>query len=649
MISVKTVCHRDCPDTCFLDVGVSDRKILSVRGSREHPITQGFVCPRGKGDPQRVYSSKRVLYPHVKQSGKWKRVGWDKALSRLTAKLQSALASGGPESVLLYDYPGNQGVLAWQFPQRIWQALGATTTDYSLCASSGRAAISLHYGMSYGVQLEDLAEMEVITFWGNNAKVSAPHHWALAARARKNRNALLIAVDPRNSSTAESADIHLSPRPGTDVALAFGMAREVIVADGVDQRFIDEWTVGYEEFKREALSWTPDRVEQVTGVNRKKLKAVADLYLRRRPAAFMIGLGLQKSSEGTEAVRAVALLPALLGYHRGFHYSESQGRQVNWNALSGRGLTRKKGRVVSQVSLGKRLASGEFGFVFVLGSNPAVTLPDQKSVRHGLARKDVFVAVQDTHWSETARFANLVLPAATYLEKTDVNVSDHHRYCRLSNKAVDPLGESRSEIDVMREIAQRLKLSEPWLFADPWQALATAFTGSFTDKSFDDLLNGEILQLKSRRKSEYQTPSGRIEFFASRASDTGAHGIPLQRECSENRDELTLLNSSLRNYTHSQFTDVHGPIPPLVWINEKDAHAKGIEAGHTVILYNERGEVPVKAVVNNKVGPGLLWAPRPLTGLDGTPLNMLATGTAQKIWGGPKFGHLKVRLRKAAA
>jgi anaerobic selenocysteine-containing dehydrogenase len=630
-------------------VGVADGKILSVRGSREHPITQGFVCPRGRGDPQRVYSSERVLYPHVNQSGKWKRVGWGEALSQLTAKLQSARESGGQESVLLYDYPGNQGFLAWQFPQRVWQALGATTTDYSLCASSGRAAIGLHYGLSYGVQLEDLKEMKVITFWGNNAKVSASHHWALAARARKDRNAVVIAVDPRISSTAEGADIRLHPRPGTDVALAFGVAREVIVADGVDKRFIDEWTVGYEEFKREALSWTPDRVERVTGVNRKEIKAVADLYMSRRPAAFMIGLGLQKSSEGTEAVRAVALLPALLGYHRGFHYSNGQGRQMNWNDISGRGLAGRKGRVVSQVSLGKRLAAGEFRFVFVLGSNPAVTLPDQESVRQGLARGDVFVAVQDTHWSETARLGNLVLPAATYLEKTDVNLSDHHPYCRLSNKAVDPLGESRSEIDVMREIARRLKLSEPWLFEDPWQALATAFKGSFTDKSFDDLLNGEILELKSRRKAEYQTPSGRIEFFASRTSDTGAHGIPRQMECSENRDELTLLNSSLRNYTHSQFTDVYGPIPPLVWINEKDARATGIAAGDTVILCNERGEVPVKAVVNNKVGPGLLWAPRPLTGLDGTPLNILATGTAQKMWGGPEFGRLKVRLRKAAS
>ncbi|MFZ0448379.1 MAG: molybdopterin-dependent oxidoreductase [Desulfatiglandaceae bacterium] len=647
---ITTVCHRDCPDTCFLDVVVEDGRILSVRGSKENPITRGFVCPRGVGDPKRVYSSERVLYPHVREESRaenFGRVTWDEALSGFTERLRSTLETHGPGSVLLYDYPGNQGFLAWQFPQRLWYALGATTTDYSLCASSGHAAIGLHYGLTYGIQLEELDKMDVITFWGNNAKVSSPHHWAFAARARKNHKAVIIDVDPRESPTSESADIRLHPHPGSDVALAYGIARQVILNDGVDKRFIHEWTYGYEAFEKEALSWVPDRVEQVTGILPDQIEAVADVYMHRRPAAFMIGLGLQKSNEGGGAARAVALLPALLGYHRGFHYSDAQGRHVDWDCISGRSLTKKKGRIVSQVSMGRRLASGEFKFVFVLGTNPAVTLPDQSSVREGLKRDDVFVVVQDTHWSETAQFADLVLPAPTNFEKSDVNFCDHHLYCRLSNKAIEPLGESRTEIDVMQEISRRLDRPEPWLYQDPWETLSVAFKGSFEEKSFKDLMAGEVLELRLCERKEYQTPSGKIEFSSSTAPGIEARDMPFQTELNTEEDGYLLLNSSIPKYTHSQFTDVYGPIPQIVWINKEDARTAKIREGDTVVLHNERGRVMVKAVVNEKVKHGVLWSPRPLFGLGGNPLNILTPGTPQKLGGGPNINCIRVKMRKA--
>lgn len=647
---VKTVCHRDCPDTCFLDVAVKEGRMLSVRGSQENPITRGFVCPRGTGDPKRVYNTERVLYPHARTSGgtgNFDRVVWNEALSRLTERLHNTIEKHGPESVLLYDYPGNQGFLAWQFPRRLWYALGATTTDYSLCAASGHTAIGLHYGLSYGIQLEDLEKMDVITFWGNNAKVSSPHHWSFASQARKKRNAIIVNVDPRESPTAESVDIQLRPNPGSDVALAYGIARELILGGEIDKGFIDRWTTGYEAFEKEALTWTPDRVEQLTGIPRQQVAAVAELYMKRRPAAFMIGLGLQKSNEGREAARAICLLPALLGYHRGFHYSDAQGRWVNWDYVSGAGLTNKKGRVVNQVSIGQRLAAGEFKFVFVLGSNPAVTLPDQSSVREGLAREDAFVVVQDTRWSETARLADLVLPAATNFEKTDVNFCDHHLYCRLSEQAIKPLEESRTEIEVMQEMAKRLKVTDSFVYEDPWQALEVAFKESFRDKSFQDLVNGEILELRMRDGKEYQTPSGKIEFSSSTAPALGARNLPFQIEMNKSDDEYLLLNSSISKYTHSQFTDVYGPIPQIVWINKADGMREKIHEGDIVVLHNERGRVTVKAVLNEKVSRGVLWAPRPLTGLDGNPLNVLSSGTPQEIGGGPTFNCIKVRIQKA--
>ena len=282
---------------------MKDGKILSTRGNGENPATQGFICPRGIGDPKRVYSRKRILHPYIRKSaenaGKFSKATWERALSLITDKLKDTLERHGPESVLIYDYPGNQGFLAWQFPRRLWFALGATTTDYSLCSNSGHAAIGLHYGLTYGIQPEELQEMDVITFWGNNAKVSSSHQWSFASKARKNREATIVDVDPRKSPTSEAADIWLNPRPGSDVALAYGIARYIILNRGVDRKFIDEWTDGYEKFEKEALSWTPNRVEQVTGLSWNQIETAGELYINKRPAAFMIGLGLQKSVNQT--------------------------------------------------------------------------------------------------------------------------------------------------------------------------------------------------------------------------------------------------------------------------------------------------------------------------------------------------------------
>jgi len=193
MCVIKTVCQRDCPDTCFIDVTVDNGRIISTKGSRLNPVTQGFLCPRGIGDPKRVYSKNRVLYPHIKSGGdhgdRFVRKTWEECISVVAKKLKKTIEVYGKESVLLYDYPGNQGFLAWQFPRRLWFALGATTTDYSLCANSGHAGIGLHYGLSYGMQPEELAKMKAIIFWGNNSKVSSPHQWVFALKARSEVNA----------------------------------------------------------------------------------------------------------------------------------------------------------------------------------------------------------------------------------------------------------------------------------------------------------------------------------------------------------------------------------------------------------------------------------------------------------------------------
>jgi len=646
MKTIKTVCHRDCPDTCFIDAIVKDGIIISTKGSTENPVTQGFLCPRGMSDPKRVYSKKRVLYPQMRDSdNEFKRVSWDEALDKVTNKLNHVLQTHGNDAVLCYDYVGNQGFLAWQYPRRLWYELGATMTNYSLCSNSGHAGIALHYGLTYGVQPEDMVHQKVLIFWGNNAKVSSSHMWALALKARKNNGALIINIDPRESETSKSSDLWISPRPGSDVALAYGVAHFLIKNKGLDHDFLESYTVGHSEYIDEVLKWTPERIEEITGVEWSQIEELGEILINNRPVVFMVGFGLQKSEQGAEASRAVTLLPALLGVHRGFHYSNAYYRNVDWSHINGQKLSKEGSKVVNQVSIGPRLASGEYKFTYIFGSNPASTLPDQAHVRSGLARKDNFVVVHDTHWSDTTAFADVVLPAPTYMEKSDVNLSDHHLHVRLSRQVIDPLEESRDEIFIMHELKKRLGIDSGWLQEDPWVALGQTLKDSFDEGSFEGLLEGGVAKLKLRPMDQYQTPSGKIEFTSSKAIEEGHSPLPYQIPLTT-AGSFTLLNSSLPKYTHSQFTDVYGPIPQIVWVNLSDAKKLEIKDDVTVRLYNELGEIYLKAVVTSKVQRGTLWAPRPTTGLKGNPLNVLVKSIPQNIGGGPIFNSTKVQISK---
>ncbi len=642
---IRTVCQRDCPDTCFVDVIVQDGRILSTRGSTENPITQGFLCPRGAGDPKRVYSEERVLFPHVKNGDKFKRVSWSEAIELVANKLTSVLENCGNESILLYDYPGNQGCLSWQYSQRLWRAIGATVTDGALCSTSGHAGIGLHYGLTYGLGFEEVLNCHTIVFWGNNVKVSSPHLWALSLRARKEKGTTLVSVDPRKSETSENSDLWVNPRPGSDVALFYGITRYLIEHSKAAEKFIEEWTTGYDKLREEVRDWTPKRVEEATRLTGEKVEELCQVLVEKAPVGFMIGLGLNKSSHGAEAARAVSLLPALLGQHRGFHYTDSKGRFVDWSYINGSKMSSRKSKVVGQVSVGERLDSGEFKFVFIKGSNPALTLPNQVAVRAGLSREDVFVVVHETHWTETAKLADVVLPAATYLEKSDLNFSDHHLYVRLSTKAIETLGECKHEIWVMQQLAERLGCEEPWVFEDPWQALEKAAGEAFENGSFDDLLKGAVLKLRQRPTNDYQTPSGKIELYSSKALEMGAHPLPTQLPLDEEEHWFTLLNSALPNWTHSQFREVYGPIPQVVWVNPADADNLGVKNGDDVTLFNEQGALTIEAVVTERVSKGVLWSPRPLTGKNGVPLNSLASGNPQTLGAGPRFDSIRVRVK----
>ena len=642
MKKLHTVCARDCYDTCSLAVTLDENeRIVSIQGDPDHPITQGFVCPRGTKDRERLIKN-RVRTPMVRQNGKQEAADWDTALDIATRTLRETLDEHGPEAVLSLNYAGNMGLLSGAFPQRIWNALGAVQTDFALCSKSGNRGIALHYGDRYGTQPEELPEKDLIVFWGFNPAVSSPHLWSLAKKARNKRGAKIVVIDPRKSESAAQADFRLQPRPGTDVALAYGVMNRLIAQDTIDREFIEQWTQGFDELQSEAAQWTPKKVEELCRVPQKQIEALAELYADLGASVTMIGIGFQKSDNGADQARAVSLIPALLGVHRGFFYSNGSASFVDDDLVAGTPLTQKTSPVVPQVALADLVNEGRFKYIFISCMNPAMTLPNQNLFRAGLERDDVFVVVHETHWTQTCDFADLVLPAPTYLEKDDLVLSWAHDLVRDSPQILQPTTDSRSEVWLMQEMAKRLELQEEWLYADPWKVLKKVLENTFKDGDFTDLKSGKLLRLKKRGRKSYPTPSGKIEFYSTRAQEQGFNPLPQQASLSQKDGEFVFLSSASPHYTSTQFQECYGKIPAVLHINPLDAKAHNIKDDQTICIQNARGRLQVKAKLSELVPHGVLWSPRQSEDPSGIPQNSLMSSRPQTIGGGSRFNSTHV-------
>jgi len=647
MTRITTVCARDCYDTCALIATLDDSgRLISVANDPDHAITGGMTCPRATRDPQRLRTN-RIKSPAFREIDKFSPVKWNSALDRVAVKLDSVLKRHGPASVLYLNYAGNMGLLTEAFPKRLWNAIGATRTDGAICSRSGIAALKLHYGDSYGLMPEDLLHQKLIIFWGFNPAVSAPHIWNLARTARKRRGTQIVVVDPVKTRTARGADLWIRPRPGTDSALAYGIMDDLIRNRDVDAEFIKKWTFGFHHLKKEAALWHMDRAAKVTGVAPRFIHALGRAYAERKPSATLIGIGLQKCEQGAEQVRAVSLIPGLLGYHRGFFYSSGRAFYVDEGMISGQSLTSKPHMTVSQTGLSKRVGAGRFKFIFISGMNPTATLPDASTFRAGLSRKDVFVAVCDSHWTSTARLADVVLPAPTYLEKDDLVIPWGHGHIQISRKIVSPVTDSRNEVHIMQEIAGRIGSTESWLFENPWSCVEKALENALHDGDYASLKAGNRLKLKRKPLDVYPTSSGKIEFYATAAEENGDNPLPQVKIPACAADQFQLLASATPKYTSTQFQEVYGKIPAVVTMNPQDADRLGLDKDGSVFIKNEKGRIRMAVILSDAVPEGVLWTPRQSEDDSGTPLNCLTSGNPQTIGGGPRFNSTLVNVVKA--
>jgi len=634
-------CPRDCYDACRLRVFVESGRIARVEASDDR-LAQGVLCPRAARDVDRVYSPLRVLYPAVNLGGGvFKKVSWDTALELVSSRLREVLESYGAEKVLFLEYAGNRGILTRYASRRLWNFLSVTKTDGSICDFSGAKALRLLYGSTYGISPEDIDRLSMVVVWGFNPAVSAIHMWRRVMGVI-NRGGRVVTIDVRLTETAKQSTDFIKVKPGSDGFLALGVARYLVEKGYVDGEFIARYTRGFEELVKHLEGYTLDRVEEVTGVPKRRVAEFAEELAASKPFAILIGYGLQRRFGGGEVVRSIALLPALLGMHRGFFYSNADGLSINLVAVDGSVLW-SAGRVVSMEKVSEEVYRGGYKLVYIHLHNPAATLPNAARLVEGLRRDDVFVVVHETHWSDTAKLADIVLPAPTFYEKLDAVFSYSHSVVYLNKPAIDPLGEALGEYQLMCEIAKRVApKSYAELCPDPYELLKLAFG----EEVFRKLAEEGAVELEPLPRDVYQTPSGKIEFYSSLALGEGLPPLPTPPEGDRaGEGELILITSAHSHYIHTQFEDVYGPIHSELHISPHDAEQLGIKVGDLAEVYNERGSVLLRVRVDPGLGRGVAWVPRHSLAVNGKRVSVLMDDSVD-VYGGAVLNSTRVKVRR---
>ena len=618
---------------------------MRIQGDAEHPVTQGFLCAKVNRYLERTYHPERVLTPlkrvGKKGEGRFEPVTWDAALSDIARRLRTIADTYGGESVLPYSYCGTMGMLQSQsMDRRFFHRLGASMLDRTICATAGVMAMQMTVGGTIGADAESLANCDLVLLWGTNTLTSNPHLWPFVLQARE-RGARIICIDPLRTRTAEQCDEWIGIRPGTDAALALGIMHVLFTEGLTDEDYIAKYTLGVEQLRARAAEWTPARTAATTGLDVATVMSLARRYGEARCAFIRLNYGMQRHGGGGMAVRTIACLPALTGHWRhpggGAQLSTSLNFRFNTKALERPDL-RPPVRTVNMVQLGDALTKPDAGIggppvhaLVVYNSNPAAVAPDLPTVRRGLAREDLFTVVLEHFKTDTADWADYVLPATTQLEHWDVHLAYGHHYATLNRPAIAPLGESLPNTEIFRRLARAMGFTDA-CFADDdctliKQAIDTDHPRMRT-VTFDTLMERGWVRLNVPTPyapfaaGEFQTPSGKCEFYSERLAAMGMDPVPtyIPPYESEERDAalvrrfpLTLISSPAHQFLNSTFVNVdklrRSVGRPECIVHPDDAAPRGISAGDEVEIRNDRGAFRVLARVEDSIRRGVVWAP----------------------------------------
>jgi anaerobic selenocysteine-containing dehydrogenase len=638
---IHAACPHDCPDTCAMLVEVEDGRATKVSGDPDHPPTQGFLCTKVARYLERVYNPDRVLYPMrrigAKGEGRFERISWDEALETIADRFQEiADSNDGPEAILPYSYGGTMGIVNnGSMDRRFFHRLGASKLARTICSAAGGEALKLTVGMKIGTDMENFHRARLIVLWGTNTLSSNIHLWpqikeALASGAR------LIGVDPYRNHTHDHCHQLIQVRPGTDAALALAMMN-VIITEGLEDRdYVDRYTLGFDKLRERAAEFPSARAARICGVTEEEIVTLAREYATTRPAVIRVNYGLQRHAGGGMAVRTIACLPALTGSWRdtggGVLLSTSGMFAFDEKVLERPDLTPGNPRTINMSRLGEALTETRppVKAIYVYNSNPAAVAPDQSKVLAGFRREDLFTVVHEQFQTDTADYADILLPATTQLEHRDVVKPYGHYYLVYNEPAIPPLGEAKPNWEVFQLLAGRMGFEDE-CFGDTdediiRQALATDYA-PLRGITLDQLKREGWARLNLPETfapfsdGRFLTPSGKCEFYSDTLERAGLDPLPAfipPRESPDSAPELAaryplqLISPPANSFLNTTFSNLASFLKserePFIQLSAEDAAHREINNGDTVRVWNDRGECRLVARITDRVKPGVAVA-----------------------------------------
>lgn len=639
----RSVCPHDCPDTCGLLAGIDNGRVVSVKGDPDHPFTRGAICVKVRHYPERIYSPLRLLHPlrrvGPKGSGQFERITWDQAMEQIVHRYRQIIAEDGSEAILPYSYAGTMGLVHFHAGHPFFHQLGATRLKRTICSAAAEAGFAATMGVMPTTDIESTVDSDLILIWGSNTLTTNMHAWAFFQEARR-KGAAIICIDPYQNGTALQADRHLKLKPGTDAALALGMMHVLIQEDLIDRAFVARETVGFDRLAERVKEYPLDRVESITAVPAGDIRRLARDYGRARAPYIRTGWGPSRQLKGGMAMRTIACLPGLVGAtHKqggGITRSTSPAFALNRAAIEREDLGQQGMRSVNMVELGHALTTlkgPQVKALHVYHSNPAVVAPDSAKVVAGLLREDLFTVVHEHLMTETALYADILLPATTAFESTDLYRSYGHYYLQMARPVIAPLGETRSTLAVFQDLARRFGFEDP-IFSETEEDIIRRLLHTpslyLRGVTFESLSECRPIRLNMPQNvfsGGFGTPSGKIEFFSKAMAAAGLdplpNGEPSIDEEGRDRFSLQLITPPRRQFLNSTFNEIESlrmkAGEPTLWIHPQDAEPRGIADGTAVKVFNGRGECRVLARVTPRAGPGVtvmegLYWPRFMTG-----------------------------------
>lgn len=642
-----TACPLDCPDTCSLSVRVEDGRLVSVDSAPGNPLTAGFICQKVKHHARRVYAPERVMTPLVRVAGApkgesaFEAVSWDDALDLVAARVRDAIEEHGPASVVPFIYGSSAPTLQNAVGPRLWKKLGTSQVEETICAATHGRAYEEMFGAMLSADPLDVVHARLVVVWGANPAISNTHFPPLVQQARR-AGAKVVVVDPRATAMARRADLHLAPRPGTDVVLALAMAREIAARDAIDRAFVDAHVDGLDTYLAAAEPWTLERASEVCGVEPDAIAGFVTMLTGTRPAFFRVGWGLERNRNGGSACVSVFALPVLTGQFgvAGSGIMASLSEAAPFRTGPARPDDR---RVLNMNHLGRWLTDPsldpQVAVLFVQGANPAATAPNQRLVHEGLRRDDLFTVVHEQVLTDTARFADVVLPATTHFESTDVAASYGSYVLAELPAVIDRVGESRTNNEVSAALATRLGFDATRFDPDPAMLMELAIEGGAPDGVRVLRDAGATVQFRDTFPT---TPSRRARLAGIQEID-----VPRYRELRSEYPLALVTPASHRTIT-SMFGEFNAP-EAAVHVSPADAAARGVGDGDRVRVFDGNASIEVVARVDDGLRDGVvsmhkgLWCRTVDAGLTA---NAFAPDALSDLAGGATFNDARVEIER---